>query len=201
MAERQWSDLQSSAKAILSCNTLVGLPHCPTSRHMQSTNIHQRCRLSRRITFGKYGIGSLRMHVTTSYFAVNEFDFENLVGYIKNYVKIGRHSRSCENWTAEADVNTTAEFRFLCVHSVHSGTSVTQRVQMEDCLFDNDEYYPAPLFFNDEVHVLYVFVCLSVCLSVNKITQNACMNLDEILRIDTCRDTDKLVIFWAQSGS
>jgi len=135
------------------------------------------------------------MHVTTSYFAVNEFDFENLVGYIKNYVKIGRHSRSCENWTAEADVNTTAEFRFLCVHSVHSGTSVTQRVQMEDCLFDNDEYYPAPLFFNDEVHVLYVFVCLSVCLSVNKITQNACMNLDEILRIDTCRDTDKLVIF------
>lgn len=35
----------------------------------------------------------------------------------------------------------------FCVHSVHSGTSVTQRVQMEDCLFDNDEYYPAPLFF------------------------------------------------------
>jgi len=85
------------------------------------------------------------MHVTTSYFAVNEFDFENLVGYIKNYVKIGRHSRSCENWTAEADVNTTAEFRFLC--PLRAQWDVTQRVQMEDCLFDNDEYYPAPLFF------------------------------------------------------
>jgi len=35
---------------------------------------------------------------------------------------------------------------------------------------------------------LPVFVCLSVCLSVSKITQNACMDLDEMLR--HCVSTD-----------
>jgi len=38
-------------------------------------------------------------------------------------------------------------------------------------------------------------VCVSVCLSVSKITQNACMDLDEILRVDRCRDTDELINF------
>jgi len=42
---------------------------------------------------------------------------------------------------------------------------------------------------------LPVFVCLSVCLSVSKITQNACMNLDEMLRVDRCRDMDELINF------
>jgi len=36
-----------------------------------------------------------------------------------------------------------------------------------------------------------MFVCLSVC----KITQNACMDLDEMLRVDRCRDTDDLINF------
>ena len=42
---------------------------------------------------------------------------------------------------------------------------------------------------------LPAFVCMSVCLSVSKITvlKNACMNLDEILRVDRCRDMDKLI--------
>jgi len=34
-----------------------------------------------------------------------------------------------------------------------------------------------------------------VCLSVSKITQNACMDLDEMLRVDRCRDTDELINF------
>ena len=34
-----------------------------------------------------------------------------------------------------------------------------------------------------------------VCLSVSKITQSACMDLDEILRVDRCRDMDELVNF------
>ena len=42
---------------------------------------------------------------------------------------------------------------------------------------------------------LPVFVCLSVCLSVSKITQNACMDLDEMLYVDRCRDTNKLINF------
>jgi len=33
-----------------------------------------------------------------------------------------------------------------------------------------------------------LFVYLSICLSVSKITQNACMDLDEMLRVDRCRD-------------
>jgi len=45
---------------------------------------------------------------------------------------------------------------------------------------------------NEEVNA---FLCLSVCLSVSKITQSACMDLDEILRVDRCRDMDELVNF------
>ena len=35
--------------------------------------------------------------------------------------------------------------------------------------------------------------CLSVCLSVSKITQKACMDLDEMLRVDRRRDMDELI--------
>jgi len=48
---------------------------------------------------------------------------------------------------------------------------------------------------------LPVFVCLSVCLSVSKIThKNACMDTDETLRVDRCRDMDELINFRARSG-
>jgi len=36
--------------------------------------------------------------------------------------------------------------------------------------------------------------CLSVCLSVSKITQKR-MDLDERLRVDRCRDMDELINF------
>ena len=42
---------------------------------------------------------------------------------------------------------------------------------------------------------LPAFVCLSVCLSVSKITQKACMDLDEMLSVDRCRDMDELINF------
>jgi len=45
---------------------------------------------------------------------------------------------------------------------------------------------------------LPAFVCLSVCLSVSKITQkrvHEIMNLDETLRVDRCRDVDELINF------
>jgi len=46
---------------------------------------------------------------------------------------------------------------------------------------------------------LPAFVCLSVCLSVSKITQkdyskNACIDLDE-MRVDRCQDMDELINF------
>jgi len=37
-------------------------------------------------------------------------------------------------------------------------------------------------------------VCLSVCLLARSL-KNACMDLDEILRVDRCRDMDELINF------
>ena len=45
---------------------------------------------------------------------------------------------------------------------------------------------------------LPVFVCLSVCLFVcllARLLKKACMNLDEMLRVDICRDMDNLLSF------
>jgi len=38
------------------------------------------------------------------------------------------------------------------------------------------------------------WVCLSVCL-LARLLKNACMNLDEMLRVDRCQDTDELINF------
>ena len=39
-----------------------------------------------------------------------------------------------------------------------------------------------------------VFICLSVCL-LARLLKNACMDLDEMLRVDRCRDMDELINF------
>jgi len=41
---------------------------------------------------------------------------------------------------------------------------------------------------------LLAFVCLSVFLLV-RLLKNACMDLDEMLRVDRCRDVDELINF------
>ena len=41
-----------------------------------------------------------------------------------------------------------------------------------------------------------MFVCL-----LARLLKNACMDLDEIVRVDRCRDMDELINFWAWSGS
>ena len=46
--------------------------------------------------------------------------------------------------------------------------------------------------------ICFARVRLSVCLSVSKISRSlkkACMDLDEMLRVDRCRDMDKLINF------
>jgi len=40
----------------------------------------------------------------------------------------------------------------------------------------------------------FACVCLSVCL-LARLRKNACMNLDEMLRVDRCRDIDELFNF------
>jgi len=45
---------------------------------------------------------------------------------------------------------------------------------------------------------LPVFVCLSVCLSVclcARLLKNGCVDLDEMLRVDRCRDMDEFIKF------
>jgi len=39
-----------------------------------------------------------------------------------------------------------------------------------------------------------LFVCLSVCL-LARLLKKACIDLDEMLRVDRCRDVDELVNF------
>jgi len=46
---------------------------------------------------------------------------------------------------------------------------------------------------------MFARVHLSVCL-LARLLRNACMDLDEILRVDRCRDVDELINFWAWSG-
>ena len=41
---------------------------------------------------------------------------------------------------------------------------------------------------------LPVFVCLSVCL-LARLLKNACVGLDEMLRVDKCRGMDDLINF------
>jgi len=43
---------------------------------------------------------------------------------------------------------------------------------------------------------LPAFVCLSV---LARLLKNAYMDLDEMLRVDRCRDMDELINFWALS--
>ena len=43
----------------------------------------------------------------------------------------------------------------------------------------------------EEVHV-FARVCLSVCLLAG-LLKNACMDLDEMLRVDRCRDVDEMI--------
>jgi len=38
------------------------------------------------------------------------------------------------------------------------------------------------------------FVCLSVCL-LARLLKNTCMDLDEMFRVDRCRDMDELINF------
>ena len=55
----------------------------------------------------------------------------------------------------------------------------------------------------EEVHV-FARVCLSVCLSVcllARLLESACMDLDEMLRVDRSREMDELINFGARSES
>jgi len=51
----------------------------------------------------------------------------------------------------------------------------------------------------EEVYVL-VRTPELVCLC-SRLLKNACMDLDQMLRVDRCPDMEELITFWARSGS
>ena len=55
-----------------------------------------------------------------------------------------------------------------------------------------DAVYSPPT--KEEINA-FARVPLSVCTSVSKITQNACMDLDEMLHVDRCLDMGELINF------
>jgi len=56
-----------------------------------------------------------------------------------------------------------------------------------------------PPITSDKEGGKYVCPHLSVCL-LARLLKNACMDLDEMLRVARCQDMDKLINFWARSG-
>ena len=48
-------------------------------------------------------------------------------------------------------------------------------------------------FFTSDKEGGNAFICLSVCL-LARLLKNACMDLDEMLRVDRCRDINELII-------
>ena len=61
------------------------------------------------------------------------------------------------------------------------------------CLPVVPHFLPLTPLTKDEVNV-FARVCSSVCL-LARLLKNACMDLDEMLRVDRCRDMDELINF------
>ena len=51
----------------------------------------------------------------------------------------------------------------------------------------------------EELNAISRDVCLSVCL-LTRLLKNACMDFDNILRVNRCRDVDEMINFWALTG-
>jgi len=86
-----------------------------------------------------------------------------------------------------------------------SSSAVAERPRNASCLsvvsFSSTIPRASSIFLRQRMRYMFlaVFVCLSVCL-LARLLKNAWMDLDEILRVDTCRDMDELINFWARSG-
>ena len=66
---------------------------------------------------------------------------------------------------------------------------------MSELVFAKLTYLPPT---KEEVNA-FARVCLTVCL-LARLLINACMDLDEMLRVDICLDMDELINFSARSG-
>ena len=60
------------------------------------------------------------------------------------------------------------------------------KIVLDNYLRQRRRYMFLPLF-------VFLSVCLSVCLCVKRWIKNAYMDLDEMLRVDRCRDMDELI--------
>ena len=102
-------------------------------------------------------------------------------------------------------------FMFYWQISRHRSLSWTDRQRCQQV--NNQSHRCSTL--HDPMHFIYLrqrggkcvcprsFVCLHVCLSVcllAKLLKNAFVDLDEMLRVDRCRDMGELINFSARSG-
>ena len=86
---------------------------------------------------------------------------------------------------------TTAILRIVRISNFNGSSCVTKiekKVQKPSC-----KDMPLLPRTKHEVNV-FARACLSVCLSA-RLLKNACMDLDEMLRVDRCRDMDELINF------
>jgi len=78
----------------------------------------------------------------------------------------------------------------LVSHAITSGAILYKHISTKS--------HPVSYFLHHGLSIvqLYVFarVCLSVCL-LARLLKNVLMDLDEMLRVDRCRDMDKLINF------
>ena len=98
------------------------------------------------------------------------------------------------DWTCTASNELSVE-----PQSVTVGFTVTgQSVCLSFCPSVCPSVRPSIVATSDKGGGKCVCPCLSVCLSVcllARLLKNACMNLDEMLHVDRCRDIDELINF------
>ena len=71
------------------------------------------------------------------------------------------------------------------------------------CLWNSDSYkhyFTVYLFFTFDKGGGKCFCPRSSVCLLARLLKNACMDLDEMLHVDRCRDMDELINFWARSG-
>ena len=79
-------------------------------------------------------------------------------------------------------------FKLLCYFAGYDSCSADYKCHIFEVFYSFQLLPPTK-----EVNV-FARVCLSVCL-LARLLKNACMDLDEMLHVDRCRDMDELINF------
>ena len=119
-----------------------------------------------------------------------------LHGILRRLINFSRfiHHLSFHNFTSRPSAENVASY-YTCIYLCHLACvrGIFHLLQIKHTLV---WYYFSLLPpTKEEVHI-FACVCLSVCL-LARLIKNACMDLDEMLRVDRRRDMDGLINFRA----